>query len=48
MGILSVAPFWGNVMIVRFVLRGLMTLSLVGMSAPPAFAADGMDAGDTA
>ncbi len=48
MGFLGVAPLWGNVIIVRFVLRGLMTLSLVGMSAPPAFAADGMDAGDTA
>ena len=35
-------------MFIRFVLRGLMALGLVGMSALPALAADGLDTGDTA
>ena len=35
-------------MFTRFVLRGLMALGLVGMSALPALAADGLDTGDTA
>ena len=43
MGIVSAAPFRRNVMFIRFVLRGLMALSLVGMSALPALAADGLD-----
>ena len=30
-------------MFIRFVLRGLMALGLVGMSALPALAADGLD-----
>ena len=35
-------------MFIRFVLRGLMALGLVGVSALPALAADGLDTGDTA
>ena len=47
-GIFSAAPFRKNVMFIRFVLRGLMALGLVGVSALPAIAADGLDNGDTA
>ena len=35
-------------MFIRFVLRGLMALGVVGMSALPALAADGLDTGNTA
>ncbi len=35
-------------MFIRFVLRGLMALGVVGVSALPALAADGLDTGDTA
>ena len=35
-------------MFIRFVLRGLMALGLVCVSALPALAADGLDTGDTA
>ena len=35
-------------MFIRFVLRGLMALGLVGVSALPALAADGLDNGDSA
>ena len=35
-------------MFIRFVLRGLMALGLVGMSAVSALAADGLDTGNTA
>ena len=48
MGIVSAAPFRRNVMFIRFVLRGLMALGVVGVSALPALAADGLDTGDTA
>ena len=48
MGILSAAPFWRDVMFVRFVPRGVMALGLVGISALPALAVDGLDTGDTA
>ena len=48
MGIVSAAPFWRNVIFIRFVPRGLMALGLIGMSALFALAADGLDTGDTA
>ena len=49
MGIVSAAPFRTNVMFIRFVLRGLMALGLVGVSALPALAMVGeVDTGDTA
>ena len=35
-------------MFIRSVLRGLMALGLVGMSALPALAADSLDTGNTA
>ena len=38
MGIVSAAPFQRNVMFIRFVLRGLMAIGLVGMSALSALA----------
>ena len=48
MGIVSVALFRRNVIFIHFVLRDLMALGLVGMSAPPTLAAHGLDTGDTA
>ena len=48
MGIVSVALFRRNVIFIHFVLRDLMALGLVSMSAPPTLAAHGLDTSDTA
>ena len=48
MGIGSEPPFRRKIIFTRFVLRGLMTLGLIGISALPALATDGLDTGEAA
>ena len=48
MGIVNEAPFRRNVIFIRFVLRGLMAIGLVDISALYTLAAGGFDTGNTA
>ena len=48
MGIVNEAPFRRNVIFIRFVLRGLMAIGLVDISALSTLAAGGFDTGNTA